>query len=166
MTLYSPRNFYTPHHFSYPKYTRVVRTHFDRSVSRVLYHHFIYGHSYKHSTLFGNAVLICVWLENLIFSSIIALRWPNTILLCQTIALEVHFQTAILLATELSSIFLVGREYLPTHDWYRPINDVLFLTTFGITWLYWLPKYLLLTFTRIMMGLMTPGDVVVLWMFV
>ena len=73
---------------------------------------------------------------------------------------EVHFQTAILLATELSSIFLVGREYLPTRHWYRPINDVLFLTTFGITRLYWLPKYLLLdvSHNEFMMGLMTPGD--------
>lgn len=55
----------------------------------------------------------------------------------------VHFETMVLLSTELSSFFLVGRDWIPKDSPYYKINEYAFLLSFFYFRLYLLPKHLL-----------------------
>lgn len=55
-----------------------------------------------------------------------------------------HFETMILCTSELSSIFLVGREWIDKKSPYYVWNNYAFMVSFFYTRLYLLPKYLLL----------------------
>ena len=55
----------------------------------------------------------------------------------------VHFETMVVLSTELSSIFLVGRDYMSKESPYYKINEYMFLVSFFYFRLYLLPKHLL-----------------------
>lgn len=55
----------------------------------------------------------------------------------------VHFEAMILLATELSSFFLVGREWIAKESPYYKLNEYGFIMSFMYLRLYLLPKYLL-----------------------
>lgn len=57
---------------------------------------------------------------------------------------QLHFETLIIFSSELSSIFLVGREWLNKNSFYYKLNDCAFVFFFFYTRLYLLPKYLLL----------------------
>ena len=57
---------------------------------------------------------------------------------------KVHFETLILCLTELSSIFLVGREWLDKKSFLYKLNNYAFITSFFYIRLYLLPTYLLL----------------------
>lgn len=55
-----------------------------------------------------------------------------------------HWETSIVCLTEISSIFLVGREWIPIQSKYYALNNNLFFGSFYYIRLYLLPKYLLL----------------------
>ena len=57
----------------------------------------------------------------------------------------VHFEAVILSLTELSSFFLVGREWIPKQSPWYVWNNYMFLVSFFYFRLYLLPKYLLLS---------------------
>lgn len=56
---------------------------------------------------------------------------------------EVHFETLVLCLTELSSIFLVFREWLEKNSFYYELNKYAFVISFFYTRIYLLPRYLL-----------------------
>jgi hypothetical protein len=67
-----------------------------------------------------------------------------TFLFAKPLEMEhVHQGTAAFLATELSTVFLVGREYLDPSSMCAAVNNVCFLTSFVFTRLYWLPRQLM-----------------------
>ena len=58
---------------------------------------------------------------------------------------DVHFECIILSLAELSSIFLVGRDFIQKNSPYYQLNNYMFIISFFYTRLYLLPKYLLLS---------------------
>ena len=72
----------------------------------------------------------------------------------------VHFETLILCATELSSIFLVSREWIHKKSPYYALNNYAFILSFFFTRLYLFPKYLLLgeNCVNFLVSIMTPFD--------
>ena len=57
---------------------------------------------------------------------------------------DVHFETIILSLTEVSSIFLVGHDWIQKNSPLYELNNYMFISTFFYTRLYLCPKYLLL----------------------
>jgi hypothetical protein len=75
---------------------------------------------------------------------------------------DVHFECIILSLAELSSIFLVGRDFIQKNSPFYQVNNYMFILSFFYTRLYLLPKYLLLSpdIHTFFMKIMTYTDII------
>jgi hypothetical protein len=80
---------------------------------------------------------------DLVFHHIITIRIASLFFYSSFPLDIVHFETMVILSTELSSFFLVGRDWIPKDSPYYRINEYAFLLSFFYFRLYLLPKYLL-----------------------